>query len=225
MRKIAYAVSAVCLLLSISLLAWGAASVKTSKNTNNQKRDTAPVAEGSSPASTAKTSSDLPPEVKDKNSQPSSKEAAPQTKDYSISSVTEAAVKSGVLTCARRIEQVVKFLTNGTQESGALLFLPQGNPDEGAFSVSLELDGPAGTTAYAAASFYPDKAGGCSASYDLVEYSDKPCTYFKAAPSDKKEVSPSLLKRDISVIGLGNVKVLLMPSGRGCTVIKKEVIN
>lgn len=130
-----------------------------------------------------------------------------------------------MLTCARRIEQVIKFLTNGTQESGALLFLPKGNPDEGAFSVSLELDGQKGIAAYAVASFYPDKSGGCSASYDLVEYSDKPCSYFKAPPSDSKEVSPSLLKRDISVIGLGNVKVFLMPSGRGCTVIKKEVIN
>ncbi len=222
MHKVAYAVFAVCLLLLLSPLIWAAETTKPDKTLNYGERSSEQVPQASPTLPTAP----LPARTDtDKNQKLSPSESIPTQTESAISSVTEAAVKSGVLTCARRIEQIIKFLTNSTEESGALLFFPKGNPDEGVFSVALELNGSKGALAYAVASFYPDKAGGCSASYDLMEYSDKPCSYFKAPPSKEKAASPSFLKREISVIGLGNVKVFLMPSGRGCTVIKKEVIN
>ncbi len=223
MRKIAYVVIVVCLLLFLSPLIWAIETSKPDKTLNYGERASGQVPPASA---TTVTPSSLPIQTnKEVNSKQSDQASASNHAENSISSVTEAAVKSGVLTCARRIEQVIKFLTNGTQESGALLFLPQGSPDEGVFSVSLELNGANGAIAYAAVSFYPDKAGGCSASYDLVEYADKPCSYFKAPSAESKGSSPAFLKKDINVIGLGNVKVFLMPSGRGCTVIKKEVLN
>jgi hypothetical protein len=142
-----------------------------------------------------------------------------------VSVVTEAAVKGGVLTCAKRIDRVVKFLTSDTTQHGALLFFPQKQRDEGVFSVSFELDGAEGAASYASASFYPDKNGGCSASYDLVQYSKRSCADFASSLSSQKDKAPSVIKKDIGLIALGGIKIFLMPSAGGCTVIKKEVIE
>lgn len=150
------------------------------------------------------------------------KPASPAPAAAAVSAITEAAVRGGVLTCAKRIEQVAKYLTGGTQ-SGAFLFMPAKQPDQGVFSASFEIQS-AGSPIYASASFSPVSGGACEAVYDAVEYSTRACaevqrTTFQSA----KPATP--VKKDIGVLNAGPVKIFFMPAGGGCVVIRKEVIN
>jgi len=142
--------------------------------------------------------------------------------DPSVSTVTQAAVKLGVLSSVSRINQVATFLTKGNQ-SGVFLFPPQQPPDQHVFSTSFELirqDESAEATLYASASFFPN----LDAVYDTVEFVNKSCdelekTVFKSL----KRVG--VIKKNIVFFDAGNVKVFLMPAGSGCVVIKKEVVK
>ena len=130
---------------------------------------------------------------------------------------------AGVLKCASRINQVSNFLTANSQ-SGVYLFLPQGNRDERMFSASFEIIRPDASTIYATASFAPNQEDGGDAVYDTIEYvptgsDDLEKTVFK----DLKRVG--LLKKNITVLEGGSVKVFLMPAGTGCVVIKKELVR
>jgi len=137
----------------------------------------------------------------------------------SVHAVTQAAVKLGVLSCLKRIDQVATFLTSGNT-SGIFIFTPQTPPDQHVFSTSFELIRPNKSTLYASASFFPNN----DAVYDIVEYVEMSCedvqkTIFK----DLKH--KSVLKNNIILLDGGAVKVFLMPAGSGTVVIKKEVVK
>jgi hypothetical protein len=144
--------------------------------------------------------------------------ATPQQTNPSVSAVTQAAVKMGVLSCVSRINQVVTFLTANSQ-SGVYIFPVQSQPDQHIFSTSLEL--LAGdSTIYATASFFPNK----DAVYDTVEYVNKGCDELeKTVFKNLKRVG--VVKNNIVMLDGGAVKVFLMPAGSGCVVIKKEVVQ
>jgi len=148
--------------------------------------------------------------------------AAPSSAS-AVSAITEAAVRGGVLACARRIEQVSKYLTAGTQ-SGAYMFLPAKQPDQSLFSVSMELQGQNAAPLYASASFSPGADGGCSGVYDAVEYSPRSCADVQksAFPSAKPAAA---VKKDIGMLSAGAVRVFFMTAGSGCVIIKKEVVQ
>ncbi len=149
--------------------------------------------------------------------------AAPQNTASAVSAVTEAAVRNGVLTCAKRIDQVVRFLS-GSAQNGVYLFIPPRLPDQNVFSVSLEINPQGSGTVYASASFFPDKDGGCSASYDTVEYSSRTCADLQAAIAPQAK-TPPVLRKDITIVNAGAVKVFFMPVASGCAVIRKEVVS
>jgi hypothetical protein len=145
--------------------------------------------------------------------------ATQQPTNPSVSAVTEAAVKLGVLSCVARINQVVTFLTANTQ-AGVFIFPVQTQPDQHVFSTSFESIRPDESTFYASASFFPNQ----DAVYDTVEYVEMGCeevekTIFK----DLKRVG--IVKKNIIMLDSGAVKVFLMPAGSGCVVIKKEVVR
>jgi hypothetical protein len=140
-----------------------------------------------------------------------------------VSEVTQAAVRGGVLTCASRIDQVMKYLSGDTQ-SGAFLFFPQRQPDQSVFSASLEVPVQNSGTVYASAGFAANALGGCGAMYDTVEYSASSCGDVERIVLKGLKRS-GVIKKDIVVLLAGSVRVFLMPAGSGCVIIKKEVVQ
>ncbi len=139
-----------------------------------------------------------------------------------VNPITEAVVKAGVLACVSRINQVVTFLTANVKSS-AYLFLPQKQPDQSLFSVSLSLE-DSKTTRYTSASFAPTTNGQCAAVYDTVEYVAMSCSDVetKALKNLKRK---GVLGKDIVMLDGGSVTIFLMPAGSGCVVIKKQVVQ
>lgn len=158
-----------------------------------------------------------PPRAKANPPQPV--QAAPQAH-----TITQAAVRSGVLACAGRIDQVASFLTTNSQ-SGAFLFVPGTQQDRQVFSTSLEIASPNAPLAYASASFAPNQANGCGALYETVVFWPVRCE--EVAAKQFAALTPAgKLGQQTTVLVLGpSARVFLMPAAdRGCVVIKKEVI-
>ena len=133
-------------------------------------------------------------------------------------SVTQAAVKYGVFSSLKRINQVATFLT-ANNENGVFVFAPNNPPDEHLLTTSFELIRPDSTTMYATASFFPNS----DAVYDTVEYVKMSCEEVeKKVFGGLKRVG--ILKKNIIMLDGGSVKVFLMPAGSGCVVTKKEVL-
>lgn len=136
--------------------------------------------------------------------------------------ITQAAAQKGVLACAGRIEQVSNFLGFSPQ-SGALLMAPSAQPDQRLVPLVMEV--PAGDGgAYISASFAPNQANGCGATYDAVVYWPQSCDVV-APKSFAGLKNLGRLKGHIAVLDGGpNLKVFLMPAGAGCVSVKKEVV-
>jgi hypothetical protein len=140
-----------------------------------------------------------------------------------VNSITQAAVKAGVLASAGRINQVMTYLT-GNSQSGAYLFMPKTLPDQSIFSVSMEIQNPNATPIYASASFAPLTSGQSGAVYDAIQYVQQSCDYVEKNIF-KGLKRTGILRKDIVALDGGSVKIFLMPAGTGCIVIKKEVVQ
>jgi len=143
----------------------------------------------------------------------------PQPADPSVHAVTQAAVKLGILSCLKRINQVTTFLT-ANAKSGVLIIPSKDQPDQHIFSTSFEILPPDDSIIYASASFFPNN----DAVYDTVQYVDKGCEELEKTVF-KHLKRKSVLKENIILLDSGKVKVFLMPAGNGCVVIKKEVVQ
>lgn len=135
--------------------------------------------------------------------------------------VAKGAAQSGIRRCLPRIDQVVSFVTAGTQ-SGAMVFAAPIDADNRQSSVALEVLGNNGLT-YIDTGYAPTVAA-CDAMYQSVTYWTNPCDEVArvAFPSFKKTGS---LRQYIAVLDGGpSAKVFLMPAGTGCVSIKKEVL-
>ena len=81
-----------------------------------------------------------------------------------------------------------------------------------------------GGVAYISASFAPNQANGCGATYDAVVYWPEKC---EAVAGKQFAVFKKIgvLKSEITVLDGGpTTKVFLMQAGSGCLSIKKEVV-
>jgi|GEM_PF-4654162 hypothetical protein len=163
-----------------------------------------------------------------KNSVPARESAKPDVGQpvsavgAAVHPVTKAVVNAGLLAPASRLNQIVGFLTAGT-DSGAVLFLDPGQTDRDMLSSSIEAVRSDQTSLYASASFAPSPRG-YDAVYDTVEYGTVPCPEVERrvfSNLDKK----GILKKNITMLDGGSVKVFLMTAGPGCVVIKKEVVR
>ena len=155
------------------------------------------------------------------NTKTASKPASPIVRpvSQSVHAVTQAAVKFGVLSCLKRIDQVASFLTAGNK-SGVFIFNSLKPADQHVFSTSFELIRPDESTLYASVSFFPNN----DFVYDVVEYVDKSSEELQETvfPHLKNK---TMLKNNIVLLDGGKVKVFLMPAGSGTVVIKKEVVQ
>jgi len=152
-------------------------------------------------------------------SQTNSTPAIPQPANPSVNTVTQAAVKLGVLSSLKRINQVAAFLT-ANAKSGVLIIPSKEQPDQHIFSASFEILPPDNSIIYATASFFPNN----DAVYDTVQYVDKSCDELEKTVF-KHLKRKSVLKKNIILLDGGAVKVFLMPAGSGCVVIKKEIVQ
>jgi hypothetical protein len=148
----------------------------------------------------------------------------PATKTAPANSITQAAMKTGIKSCAGRINQVTNFLAAGVNDAGYMMFYPKNNPDQQMISVSMELP-LKDNTAYASASFSPGQANYCGEMYETVVYWPNKCSEVaeKQFGALKKAVA---LAKNIGVRDGGeSMKVFLMPAGTGCVSIKKEIVR
>lgn len=141
-----------------------------------------------------------------------------------VNSVTQAAVASGVLTCASRINQVTQFIS-GTNPSGAALFASPSQPDQQLTSISMEIAPKEGASAYGSASFAPNQANGCGAVYEAIVYWPQNCDIVASKQFASAKKGP-LLHKSIMTLETGSpARIFLMPAGTGCVSIKKEVLS
>ncbi|MGD0489090.1 MAG: hypothetical protein ABSB94_18120 [Syntrophorhabdales bacterium] len=167
-----------------------------------------------------------PPETVNRSqAQPQTPGAQSIPRAPEVSPVTQMAVNLGVLSCASRINQVVNFLGGSGQETGAFIFTPPAQPDQSMFSVSMEVPGGGGDTAYATATFAPNQANGCGALYETVAYWPLTCNEVE------RKYFPGMarlnqVRQNITALGGPSpARVFLMRAGTGCVTIKKEIVR
>lgn len=139
-----------------------------------------------------------------------------------VNAITQAAMQKGALSCVARINQVTNFL-GYTPQAGSMLMMPGSQPDQRILPLAMELPVNGGV-AYISASFAPNQANGCGATYDAVVYWPEKC---EAVAGKQFAVFKKigLLKSEITVLDGGpTTKVFLMQAGSGCLSIKKEVV-
>jgi len=172
------------------------------------------------PSSTSQQGSNQRSEPPGKaDTQSNSAPATPQPANQSTHAVTQAAVKLGIFSCLKRINQVTTFLT-ANSKSGVLVIPSKNQPDQHIFSASFEILPPDDSVIYASASFFPNN----DAVYDTVQYVEKSSEELEKTVF-KKLKRKSILKKNIILLDGGAVRVFLMPAGSGCIVIKKEIIQ
>jgi hypothetical protein len=141
-----------------------------------------------------------------------------------VNSITQAAVSSGVLACASRINQVTQFISSGNL-SGAVLFDVPGQPDQRLASVSMEVSPKEGPAAYASASFAPNQANGCGAVYEAVVYWPQSCETVASKQFSGAKKGRVLHKSILTLETNASARIFLMPAGSGCVSIKKELVQ
>ena len=138
-------------------------------------------------------------------------------------SVAQAAMQWGAQKCAARIHQVTNFV-GFNEKAGAMLIMPPTKVDKHLIPASLEIPTPSGP-AYVSATFAPNQANGCGATYDAILYWEAGCKTV-ATKQFNSFKSIGTLKKSLLVLDGGiSTKVFLMPAGSGCVSIKKEVVN
>lgn len=138
--------------------------------------------------------------------------------------MTTAAVQRGMLTCAARVQQVTQFLGFG-QQAGAFMMPPPAPSDRQLFAMQLETPAGAQGNSFVDASFAPNQANGCGATYTAVSYWPKSCNKVASQQFGQLKALPPL-KRDVTVLDGGPAtKIFLMRAGdNGCISIKKEIV-
>ena len=150
--------------------------------------------------------------------------APPPPASGTINPITQAAVASGVLACAARVDQVAKFLTAGVP-GNFWLFLPATARDQHIVSASIEVGTKDVPAAYASADFAPGMANGCGAIYESVVYWPEKCDEVAAKRFAGLPKGRNLGKLIRSLDAGAGARVFLMPAGGdGCVSIKKELL-
>lgn len=153
---------------------------------------------------------------------PAAAPSAANLNSSGVNAITQAAVRQGALNCASRINQVSNFLGFGPQ-AGAVLMMPPSQPDQRLIPLAMEVPTDGGS-AYVSATFAPNQANGCGATYDAVVYWPQPCEAV-AAKQFASLKRAGQMKTSITVLDGGTAtKVFLMPAGNGCISIKKESV-
>ena len=139
-----------------------------------------------------------------------------------LNSVAQAAQKAGVNDCLGRINQVSSFLTTGAEQSGASLMVSPQKPNETLSSLAFEIKSPQ-VLSYASADFAP-LAGGCGATYEAVTHWQNSCKDVATKGYAQLKFIGAIQSNILVLEGGPQLRVFLMPAGKGCVAIKKEVV-
>lgn len=136
--------------------------------------------------------------------------------------VAQAAQKAGVNDCLARINQVSNFLTAGSQQSGVSMVIPPQLPNERISSMAFEIKSPQ-VLSYASADFAPS-ASGCGATYEAVTHWQNSCKDVASKGYAQLKFIGAIQSNILVLDGGPQLRVFLMPAGKGCVAIKKEVV-
>ena len=157
-----------------------------------------------------------------KSAQPATTAKPPVPDPGPLNSVAQAAKKAGVSDCLARINQISTFLTNGSQQSGASLLLSPQAPNDHISSLSFEIKAPQ-VLSYASADFAPTVSG-CGASYEAVTHWQNSCKDVATKGYEQLKYIGAIQSNILVLEGGPQLKVFLMPAGKGCVAIKKEIV-
>lgn len=156
------------------------------------------------------------------NAQPAAPTQVATPPQAGPNAVTSAVVQRGVLTCASRVEQVSNFLGFSAKAGAMLPALPP-QPDRSLLPLVMEVPLEQGV-AFVSMNFAPNQYNGCGASYDAISYWDMSCEQLATKQfGTLKNMGP--IKQQITALDAGAAtKFFLMPAGKGCVAIKKEIV-
>ncbi len=140
-----------------------------------------------------------------------------------LNALASQMARSGIRECAGRVDQVTDFLGFGSGMK-ALVMMPPDEPDRRVIPLSMEAADPRVGSTYIGATFAPNQANGCGATYDAVAYWPDSCESVRGDAFADLEPLGRLRERIAVLDGGESLKVFLMPAGEGCVSIKKEVV-
>lgn len=129
----------------------------------------------------------------------------------------------GALTCAARANQVAAFLGNGKET--VVLQLPSKNPDSGLLMATLAFPPENGSSKLASLSFAPNRLSGCDGSYQQVSFVDSSCREALAKEFSGLTASPIGHESVLMVPLNKSARVFAMQAGKGCVLLKQEIVE
>lgn len=147
---------------------------------------------------------------------------APVLPVENLNSVAQAAQKAGIVNCLGRINQVSNFLVAGSEQSGASLTVSPQTPNEHTASLAFEIKSPQ-VLSYASADFAP-LASGCGGTYEAVTHWQNSCKDVAKKGYAQLKFIGAIQSNILVLEGGPQLRVFLMPAGKGCVAIKKEVV-
>ena len=154
--------------------------------------------------------------------QPAAKQSVETNAAPAINAITTALQKAGVKRCAAQIQKITDFLTKGAK-LGVTVFPAAANPDDSLISISGEIQTGSVLT-YASANFAP-RADGCSAEYEQVTHWQNTCDQVVAAQYTGFKATGALMQAVKVYSNNPATRIMMVPAGTGCVVIKKEVLH
>lgn len=136
--------------------------------------------------------------------------------------VTAALQKAGVQRCSAQIQKVTNFFTTGAKV-GTTVFPAASNPDDSLISISSEIQA-GNVLTYASANFAP-RADGCSAEYEQVTHWQNTCEQVYAAQFTAFKAMGVIQAVVRVYYNTPGTRIMMVPTGTGCVVIKKEVLH
>lgn len=149
--------------------------------------------------------------------QPAAAQSAP-----AANAVTATLQKSGVRKCAAQIQKVTDFLTRGGK-MGVVTFPAAANPDDSLISLSAEIQA-GNVLTYASANFAP-RADGCSGEYEQVTHWQNTCEQVYTAQFASFKPAGVMMQAVKVYSNAPGTRIMMVPAGTGCVVVKKEVLH
>lgn len=176
------------------------------------------------------TSTATPPAA-NRNAAPASGGQAPELVEHvrepairsgPLNPLAQAMKKAGVSSCLDRINQVTNFVAGG-HPSGASMFVSPQGANARVSSTSMEILPPQAVV-YASADFAPYGTNECGAVYETINYWPNSCNDVASRQFAQAQNMGPVKSTILTLSGGPNMRIFLMPAGKGCVAIKKEVI-
>jgi hypothetical protein len=139
-----------------------------------------------------------------------------------LNSLAQAAQKAGVVNCLGRINQISNFLVADAQQIGASLMISPQTPNDRVASIAFEIKSPQ-VLSYAGADFTP-LATGCGGTYETVTHWKNNCKEVATKGYAQLKFIGVIQSSILVLEGGSQLQVFLMPAGKGCVAIKKEMV-